>query len=184
MVTSNRGKFEEFRSALAPLGFEVVRSDADCDEIQADTLEEVVRGCLGQLRREGLEEIVIDDSGLFVHALGGFPGVYSSYALRTIGLDGILRLLERWDDRSAHFECCIGTSIGGEEFTVTGRSDGAIGLRAAGTGGFGFDPIFVPSGYDRTFAEISISEKNDISHRGRAIQALVAELRSRNEARR
>jgi XTP/dITP diphosphohydrolase len=70
VVTSNRGKFEEFRSALAPLGFEVVRSDADCDEIQADTLEEVVRGCLGQLRREGLEEIVIDDSGLFVHALG------------------------------------------------------------------------------------------------------------------
>jgi XTP/dITP diphosphohydrolase len=184
LVTSNRGKYEEFRSILAPQGYELVRSDADCDEIQADTLEEVVRGCLEQLRQEGLENFVIDDSGLFVNALGGFPGVYSAYALRTIGLEGILRLLERRDDRSAHFECCIGAFIGGEEFTVTGQSEGTIALTASGTGGFGFDPIFVPSGYDRTFAEISISEKNDISHRGRAIQALVAELRSRNEARR
>jgi XTP/dITP diphosphohydrolase len=99
-------------------------------------------------------------------------------------MNGVLRLLEGSKDRSAHFECCIGASIGGREFTVTGRCDGTIGLDASGTGGFGFDPIFVPSGYDRTFAEISISEKNDISHRGRAIQALAAELRGRHEARR
>lgn len=185
MVTSNQGKLREFRSALLPLGHEVVHSSEDCDEIQADTLQEVVLSCLQQLKEKGLKDFVIDDSGLFVHALKGFPGVYSSYALRTIRLDGVLRLLDDEDDRSAHFECCIGASIGGEEFTVTGRCDGALALLPSGNGGFGFDPLFVPSGYAQTFAEISIGEKNRISHRGKAVQAFSAELRRRfDEAQR
>lgn len=158
---------------------EVVHSEEDCDEIQADTLEEVVRACLEQLRAKGLEDFAIDDSGLFVHALRGFPGVYSSYALRTLGNEGVLKLLEGAEDRSAHFECCIGCSLRGEELTVAGRCDGTIALRPSGTEGFGFDPIFVPSGYDRTFAEISLEVKNGISHRGRAIHAFSAELRRR-----
>jgi XTP/dITP diphosphohydrolase len=183
LVTSNRGKLEEFRSALAPLDVEVQHSEEECDEIQADTLREVVLSCLDQLEAKRLKDIVIDDSGLFVHALDGFPGVYSSYVLRTIGMDGILRLLDGKDDRSAHFECCIGASLGGRRLTVTGRSEGTIAAAPSGTGGFGFDPIFVPSGFYRTFAEISITEKNGISHRGRAIQAFAAELRGpTNEA--
>jgi len=161
------------------MGHAVEHSTEDCDEIQADTLQEVVMSCLQQLKAKGLRDFVIDDSGLFVNALKGFPGVYSSYALRTIGLDGILRLLDGAGDRSAHFECCVGASIGGEEFAVTGRCDGTIALRPSGTGGFGFDPIFVPSGYDRSFAEISIEEKNGISHRGKAVQAFSDELRRR-----
>ena len=179
LVTSSRGKLEEFRSALAPMGIEVSHSDEECDEVQADSLQEVVLKCLDQLEDRGMGDIVIDDSGLFVHALKGFPGVYSAYALRTIGMGGILRLLEGCEDRSAHFECCIGASIRGERFTVSGRSDGSIATAPSGRGGFGFDPIFVPSGYDRTFAEISITEKNGISHRGRAVQAFAAELRGR-----
>jgi XTP/dITP diphosphohydrolase len=105
--------------------------------------------------------------------------VYSSYVLRTIGMDGILRLLEGKQDRSAHFECCIGASMDGEDLTVSGRCDGRMAEAPSGKGGFGFDPIFVPSGYDRTFAEISITEKNRISHRGKAVQAFAAELRGR-----
>lgn len=179
LVTTNQGKLREFRSALLPLGHEVEHSTEDCDEIQADTLEEVVLSCLQQLKDKGLKDFVIDDSGLFVHALNGFPGVYSSYALRTIGLDGVLRLLDGLEDRSAHFEACIGASIGGEEFTVTGRCEGTLALSPSGTDGFGFDPLFVPSGYSQTFAEISIGEKNRISHRGKAVQAFSAELRRR-----
>jgi len=179
LVTSNRGKLQEFRSALAPLGVEVEHSEEDCDEIQADTLQEVVLSCLAQLRAKGLKDFVIDDSGLFVHALHGFPGVYSSYALRTLGVEGILELLDGAEDRGAHFECCIGCSFQGEQFTVIGRCDGTIALRPAGTGGFGFDPIFVPSGYDQTFAEISLEVKNSISHRGRAVHAFSEELRRR-----
>jgi XTP/dITP diphosphohydrolase len=179
VVTSNQGKLREFRSALGPLGLEVKHSTEDCDEIQADSLQEVVLSCLQQLKNKGLKDFVIDDSGLFVHGLKGFPGVYSSYALRTIGLDGVLRLLDGLEDRSAHFECCIGASIDGREFTVTGRCDGTLGLRPSGTDGFGFDPLFVPTGHSQTFAEISIEEKNRISHRGKAVQAFSEELRRR-----
>jgi XTP/dITP diphosphohydrolase len=185
VVTSNQGKLREFRSALLPLGHEVEHSSEDCDEIQADTLQEVVLSCLQQLKGRGLKDFVIDDSGLFVHALKGFPGVYSSYVLGTIGLDGVLRLLDGVEDRSAYFECCIGASIGGREFTVTGRCDGAMALRPSGVDGFGFDPIFMPSGHSQTFAEISIGEKNSISHRGKAVQAFSEELRRRiDEAQR
>jgi XTP/dITP diphosphohydrolase len=182
LVTSNQGKLKEFRSVLQPLGYEVEHSTEDCDEIQADTLQEVVLSCLQQLKAKGLRDFVIDDSGLFVHSLKGFPGVYSAYALRTIGLDGVLRLLDGIGDRSAYFECCIGASVGGEEFTVTGRCDGSMALRPSGTDGFGFDPLFVPSGYAQTFAEISIGEKNRISHRGKAVQAFSDELRRRLDA--
>lgn len=179
VITSNLGKLAEFRSALMPLGYEVVHSTEDCDEVQADTLQEVVTSCLYQLKARGLQDLVIDDSGLFVHALRGFPGVYSSYVLRTIGMDGLLRLLEGMEDRSAHFECCIGAFIDGDDIVVHGRCDGTIALRPSGHQGFGFDPIFVPAGYDRTFAEISITEKNGISHRGKAIQAFADALRGR-----
>ena len=76
IITSNAGKAVEFRTALGSLGIEVEPQDEDCDEIQADTLEEVVRSCLSQLRSKGLGDYVLDDSGLFINALGGFPGVY------------------------------------------------------------------------------------------------------------
>jgi XTP/dITP diphosphohydrolase len=185
LVTTNQGKLREFRSVLEPIGIDVQHSDVDCDEIQADTLREVVVSCVEQLKAKGLRDFVLDDSGLFVHALKDFPGVYSSYALKTIGLDGLLHLLNGKADRSAHFECCVGASIAGEEFIVSGRCDGSIALHPSGTGGFGFDPLFVPSGYSQTFAEISIGEKNRISHRGKAVQAFSDELRRRlNEAQR
>lgn len=179
IITSNPGKAVEFRHALGGLGFDIEHGDEDCDEIQADTLQEVVLSCLSQLRSRGLGDYALDDSGLFIDALGGFPGVYSSYALRTIGIDGILRLLDGREGRSARFECCIGCSFRGEDFTVQGKCEGVIAHRPSGTGGFGFDPIFVPSGYDRTFAEMSIDVKNGISHRGRAIQALSASLKEK-----
>ncbi len=166
---------------LGPLGFEVEHSDEDCDEIQADTLREVVIGCLAQLKGRGIGDLIIDDSGLFIDALKGFPGVYSAYALKTLGLQGALKLMEGVDDRGARFECCIGATIGGEDIIVTGRCDGTIALAPSGTEGFGFDPVFIPSGHSQTFAEISIEEKNSISHRGRALQAFSDELRRRKE---
>lgn len=160
----------------------MVRSSEDCDELQADTLEEVVRFCLRQLRDRGRKDFVLDDSGLFIDALGGFPGVYSSYVLRTIGMAGVLRLLDGRVDRSARFRCCIGANVDGRDIVVTGVCEGTIALRPAGTEGFGFDPIFMPSGHERTFAEINIVEKNDISHRGQAIRAFMAALERKDEA--
>ncbi len=183
VVTSNLGKLQEFRSALKPMGVEVQHSEEDCDEIQADDLEEVVLPCLTQLRRRGLENFIVDDSGLFIHTLKGFPGVYSAYAFKTIGNQGLLRLLEESDDRSAHFECCIGCSLKGEDYLIVKeRCDGRIIREMRGKEGFGFDPVFVPEGHDQTFAEMPLEFKNKISHRGKAIGSFVKELNTRMES--
>ncbi len=177
VVTSNPGKLKEFRNALAATGIEVVHSQEECDEIQADSLDEVVSNCLDQLKREGLRDFVIDDSGLFVHALKGFPGVYSSYVFRTIGNSGLLDLMREKEDKGAHFECCIGCSIEGmDDLIVKERCEGRILKEMRGKEGFGFDPVFAPERYDQTFAEMPLELKNRISHRGKAIKSFVENL--------
>jgi XTP/dITP diphosphohydrolase len=180
LITGNPGKLREFRHALEPLGFQVTHLPEDVDEIQADSLEEVVAGCIGELRGRGLENFILDDSGLFINALRGFPGVYSSYVYRTVGSEGILTLMEGESDRSASFRCCIGCSLEGVgQFTVTEEAPGTIIHEKHGTGGFGFDPIFRPLGYQETFAEMSLERKNGISHRGKAIRRFASVLGER-----
>ncbi len=172
----------EFRAALQPLGFELEQRSEEIDEIQADELEDVVKDCMVQLRARGLQNYIIDDSGLFIDALGGFPGVYSAYALKTLGCQGIIKLLRGVDDRTARFRCCIGCSIADlEKIVVSAESEGSIIEEERGKGGFGFDPIFVPSGYDQTFSELPLEEKNLISHRGKAINSLSKRLLARME---
>ncbi|MCG7845246.1 MAG: non-canonical purine NTP pyrophosphatase [Methanomassiliicoccales archaeon] len=183
MVTSNRHKLDEYHHGLSALGVTVEHLPVECDEIQADTLREVVLSCLEQLKRDGHRNFMLDDSGLFVPSLNGFPGVYSAYIMQTIGCQGMLRLIDGLD-RRARFECCIGVSseeLG--DFTVTGVSPGTITLEERGEGGFGYDPIFVPDGYELTFAQMDMEMKNECSHRGRGIVELVAELRKRMEGR-
>lgn len=184
LVTSNRHKLEEYRHGLSALGMQVEHLAVECDEIQADTLQEVVLSCIAQLKRDGHRNFMLDDSGLFVPSLNGFPGVYSAYVMQTIGCQGMLRLIDGLD-RQARFECCIGVcsdDLG--EFTVTGVSPGGIINEERGDAGFGYDPIFVPDGYELTFAQMDLGMKNECSHRGRAIVALVAELRKKMEGRR
>lgn len=183
LVTSNQHKLEEYCHGLAPLGVDVELLRADCDEIQADTLQEVVLSCLEQLKRDGHRNFMLDDSGLFVPALNGFPGVYSAYVMSTIGCQGMLRLIDGLD-RSARFECCIGVcsdELG--EFTVTGVSPGRIIYEERGNGGFGYDPIFAPDGEERTFAQMDMLSKNRHSHRGKAMVLLAAEIVRRTRDR-
>ena len=133
---------------------------------------------MAELRAKGLKDFIIDDSGMFVHALKGFPGVYSAYGQKTIGNKGILTLMEGVKDRSATFKCCIGCDIDGETIIVTGKCDGFILFEEKGTEGFGYDPIFSPDG-KRSFAEISVEEKNTMSHRGNAVKLLREQLVTR-----
>jgi XTP/dITP diphosphohydrolase len=121
---------------------------------------------------------MIDDSGLFINALKGFPGVYSAYGQKTVGNKGILKLMDGVEDRTAVFKCCIGCMIGEERIIVTGTCHGYILFEEKGDGGFGYDPIFTPDG-DRSFAEIPVEEKNAISHRGNATKLLIDELKAR-----
>jgi XTP/dITP diphosphohydrolase len=179
LLTGNKGKLQEFQHELARIGVEVRQLTAEIEEIQADSLQEVVRHCLRQADAQMLGDVVLDDSGLFVEALRGFPGVYSAYAQKTLGCAGLLRLLEGGLDRTAHFDSCIGASIGGEHIMVTGVVHGTIVSKMMGEGGFGFDPIFIPEGKKVTFAQMEMGEKNAISHRGRAIRLLLTELEAR-----
>lgn len=178
LVTSNLGKLREFRSALEPLGYDVVHLSLEVEEIQADTLEAVVSDCMRQIRDLKVKDFIIDDSGLFVDALKGFPGVYSSYVLSTLGCSGLLKLLDGVEDRSARFECCIGCSLEGDnDIILAERCNGRIIHEMRGEGGFGFDPVFAAEGEERTFAEMPLDEKNVISHRGKAIKSLARQLR-------
>ncbi|WP_297070349.1 XTP/dITP diphosphatase [Thermococcus sp.] len=169
-ITSNLGKVQEAKKYFEPLGVEVYQLYFEYPEIQADTLEEVAEYGVGWLAGRIDGRFFLDDSGLFIEALKGFPGVYSAYVYRTLGIDGILRLLEDAGDRRAYFKSVI-AYWDGELHLFTGRVDGEITTDRHGSGGFGFDPVFKPTGFERTFAEMTTEEKNRISHRGRALKA-------------
>ena len=179
-VTTNPGKFREVSATLAPLGVRLRWLDRAYPEIQADRLQDVVTFAAGIVARQVRGEFLIDDSGLFVDALGGFPGVYSSYVYRTIGPSGVLTLLRGQRRRSARFETVLLLGRRNSPSRVFhGVCEGSIARAPRGRGGFGFDPIFVPRGSLRTFGEMSLAEKNAVSHRARAAEALARHLRRR-----
>jgi len=122
-----------------------------------------------------------DDSGLEVDALNGEPGIYSAryagtYNDHDANINKVLNGLKGRIDRKARFRTVISLMWNGAEYFFEGVVEGNIRNERAGTSGFGYDPIFEPDGYDITFAEMSLDEKNRISHRGRAVEKLVAFL--------
>ncbi|POY35861.1 non-canonical purine NTP pyrophosphatase [Solitalea longa] len=123
-----------------------------------------------------------DDSGLEVDALNGEPGVYSARYSGTRdhdkNIDLLLQKLEGEENRKARFKAVISLVIDGVEQLFEGTVEGSIRAERSGTDGFGYDPIFQPDGYSITFAEMSMDEKNAISHRGRAVEKLVAFLKN------
>ncbi len=175
VVTSNDGKAREFADALANIPWRVERVKLEYEEVQADTLEEVAVSSARAIMASGAvsRPFMIEDSGLFIETLKGFPGVYSSYVHRTVGCAGVLRLLDGAQDRRARFESRVAlVTTWGEVELFHGTSPGTIADRERGRGGFGFDPVFVPEGESRTFAEMELDEKQRRSHRGAALVAL------------
>ncbi len=175
-MTSNDAKFREVSSILKEEGVRAEQLKVAYPELQADTLREVITNALEWLSPRFGDDLLVDDSGLFIPALHGFPGVYSSYVYHTIGCRGILRLLQGVEERQATFEACFGLRHGGKDEVFEGRCSGSIAEVERGDRGFGFDPIFIPEGHTRTFAEMSLEEKNALSHRGRAVGQLVRYL--------
>jgi XTP/dITP diphosphohydrolase len=162
---------------MAEHGYELEHIKTAYPEIQAESLEITIipglQWCISKFDRP----VMIDDSGLFVDALKGFPGVYSSYVFKTVGCDGILSLMRGVEDRKARFECCIGfMAPGGEPFIAKAVAEGTISQEKMGAGGFGYDPVFIPQGYTRSYAQIDLPEKNRISHRGKAMGIFLKEL--------
>lgn len=167
VLTSNEGKFREYKNNLEPYFREIRMADIGYPEIQANTLEKVVKYILDEL--SSFAPLIIDDSGLFIDTLNGFPGVYSSYVMDTLGCEGILKIMDGEENRDAHFECVIGY-LNEDKELFKGISEGKITKKMKGKGGFGYDPIFQPINNEKTYAQMSTQEKNKLSHRGNAME--------------
>jgi XTP/dITP diphosphohydrolase len=137
-------------------------------EIQSDSLEEIAREKAKAAFAKVGRQVIVEDDGLFINSLSGFPGQYSSFVFKTIGNDGILKLLAGSTKRSAYFLSLIAFYDGRILSISKGRVNGRITDRIT-EGGWGYDPIFVPDGTDLTFAELKKS-KNEYSHRKRALE--------------
>lgn len=139
-------------------------------EVQAADVVEVARFASADAAKKYERPLIVEDTGLFIDALGGFPGPYASFVFRTIGREAILRLLGDEEEKRATFRSAVAfCEPGGVPRVFRGSLVGAIAKRAAGWGGFGFDPIFIPAGRRLTLAQLSIDEKCRISHRAEAV---------------
>ena len=167
-ASTNQNKFFEVQSILSTQKISVEFAKTSLFEIQSDSLEEIVREKAKTAFAKVGGQVIVEDDGLFIDSLGGFPGQYSSFVFITLGNDGILKLLAGSADRSAYFRSLVAFYNGITLSISEGRVDGRISDRIT-EGGWGYDPIFVPHGTDLTFAELKKS-KNEYSHRKRALE--------------
>lgn len=200
LATKNKHKVEEFQRILAPLGWQVIPQDAICPDLEIEETgttfaENAYLKAMGIYRATGLPTVA-DDSGLCVDALNGAPGVYSARYAGEHGNDAANneKLMAEMQNvpvgqRAAKFVSAVCLILpDGRELVVTGECPGSVALTPAGDNGFGYDPLFVPDAVGlpgggtvpntahRTYAELADAEKDAISHRGRAMEKLEAEL--------
>ncbi len=184
IATRNRKKVEEIKRITEGMPITLLTLDdfPGCPDVEEDgvTFEEnAIKKAVAIAKFTG-KYALADDSGLEVYALGGAPGIKSSrYAgYETNDKKNIEKLLQEMrfiekEKRGARFVCCIVlASPKGDIKTFYGDVEGIIGTEARGKGGFGYDPVFYPAGYERTFAEMSDKEKDALSHRGKALRKL------------
>jgi XTP/dITP diphosphohydrolase len=180
IASHNQGKIQEFKQILSPFGVTIYSADdfnlPDVEETGTTFIENAT------LKAETLSSIIgkpclADDSGLCVNALDGSPGVYSARYAPNRNFDKAMdKLIEEikstnTSDWSAYFACVLALKEPGKETKIfEGRVNGTITPHRKGEKGFGFDPVFIPNGFDRTFAEMSSDEKASISHRGQALK--------------
>jgi XTP/dITP diphosphohydrolase len=176
LVTGNKHKVKEANAILGKYSIPVQQLNVAKLEIQSSGLEEVARYASNQMPGSSQQRLVaVEDSGLFVSSLNGFPGAYSSFVHKTLGVEGILTLLSDQRDRRAQFQSVVALSGPGfRTMLFKGTVLGRIAMRAKGSAGFGFDPIFIPKGTSLTFAEGGQNAKNRYSHRSRAFRKLAA----------
>jgi len=171
MATGNHHKYREAREVLSEMGVELRLLEVKRVEIQADDPATIAAFSVERLAED--RPVVVEDAGLFIDHYGGFPGPYSSYALQTVGLEGLLKLMEGVEERDASFQSAVAFRCGKETRCFRGVVRGKVTQRILGTAGFGYDPIFIPDeGNGRTFGEMTSIEKNVLSHRARAFKAL------------
>lgn len=183
LATNNAGKLREFREILGDM-FEIVSLrdlalDADPEETGTTFEENALLKAEYSCERSGLPTLA-DDSGLEVDALDGAPGIYSARFAPGSDrdrLEKLLQVMQGKDNRAARYVAAVALVWpDGRHLTVRGTCEGALTESPSGNGGFGYDPIFMPNGYDKTYGCLSEEEKSKTSHRGKAIAALREKL--------
>ncbi|MEM0120455.1 MAG: RdgB/HAM1 family non-canonical purine NTP pyrophosphatase [Thermoprotei archaeon] len=171
-VTHNKHKFVEASNLVSEWGINLVMIQLNKIELQASSLRDVAIHAAIEAYGHLKKPLIVEDAGLFIEALNGFPGVYSSYTYSTIGVKGLTTLLIKERNRSAFFEAVVVYFDGKELKTFSGHVYGFILNKPIGKKGFGFDPIFSPKElFPKSFGQMSVREKNKFSHRAQAFTA-------------
>jgi len=177
-VTSNPNKFAETRAII---DYPIERIDIDVPEIQSLHLEEVVRAKAEAAYGFAKAPVIVEDVSLEIAALCGLPGPFVKWFNQTLTPEGIVSLLKMHNDRRVTARELVDLYDGTTHRLFEGVVEGMLADNARGESGFGFDTIFVPSGYDQTYAELSSEEKNRISHRAQAMGKLAAYLKKHSD---
>tara|TARA_Y100000294_G_scaffold134217_1_gene126814 strand:+ start:142 stop:687 length:546 start_codon:yes stop_codon:yes gene_type:complete len=172
-VTGNPNKFQEAKLILSEYNLELEMVKTKMIEVQNDDIEIIANTSVKEAQTRVSGPIIVEDAGLFIKELNGFPGPYSAYIHKTLGCKWILKLLDDLEDRTAEFKSVVAHTKDATTPTVKiflGVVKGEISREMRGDLGFGFDPIFIPEQLDRTFAEIRLDEKSKYSHRAMALK--------------
>lgn len=167
-VTSNVHKFEEAKAVLTQYDIELIQIPIPILEIQSEDLREIIIYKAIEAAKVIDPPFIVEDTGLYISELNGFPGPYASYVYKSLGLRNILKLMKNIDNRAAVFRA-VGAVVYRKNVFKIFESivEGTIAESIRGGRGFGYDPIFIPNGSTYTFAEMSTDEKNQYSHRGK-----------------
>jgi non-canonical purine NTP pyrophosphatase (RdgB/HAM1 family) len=178
LVTANPGKLVEARR-LAGQAFD--SAAVDLPEIQSLDFAEVLRAKAESAWDRLHRPLVVEDAGLELAALNGFPGPLVKWLLTAVGAEGIARTAAALGDLRATARCMLFYKDGDREVIAEGVTPGTLVLPGRGTHGFGWDPVFLPEGGDRTFAELDGAEKDAVSHRGKAWREMIGRLGGERE---
>ena len=167
-ASSNEHKFEEAQRILSTLGVNIKLFKTTLEEIQSNSLNEIAKRKAIDAFTKIQKPVIIEDDGLFINSLNGFPGPYSSYAYDTIGNTGIIQLLENTELRDAKFVAIIAYCNGIDEVKLFESSIPGKISKEIEKGGWGYDPIFIPDGESKTYA--NVSDKDKFSHRSASLK--------------
>ncbi|TFG32611.1 XTP/dITP diphosphatase [Candidatus Thorarchaeota archaeon] len=173
LVTQNKHKIEELKPLFDEYGLSFDTTPLEKFEIRSHDIEEIAIEAAKYGHKVLNRSVVVDDTGFFVSALNDFPGSYAAYVLKSIGYQGILKLLEDVENRFARFETAVAFCDGIKVKSFRGVMQGQISKYPSGKSGFGYDPIFVPNGVAKTYADLELPEKIAISHRTKAFRAFL-----------
>lgn len=175
-ITSNEGKYKEVKKMGEDYGIKVIWHQEEYYEPQGNNLQEIAMASARVVSAHLKKPFILEDSGLFIEALKGFPGPYSSYVFKTIGNEGIIKVMDGITERRAYFLAVVAYFDGRDIHLFEGKVDGKISYGIRGKKGFGYDPVFLYG--EKTFAEMG-DEKNEVSHRKKAIEGFFSWLSKR-----